>query len=166
MKKFSRFVALLMVFLLAFVLPMAVFAVKEGNDANVQTAPNIISTLKINVDTSNEASKIYDANAIEVSTLKEIDNGNRQGLKTVWVLQDNKSLIQEKNVLADGLEQAKAKLRQLNTEYKKALIFGDPAEINYLSAYIATEKSNITIIKDQLEKIIEEMHTAKELAKI
>jgi len=165
MKKFNHFVTLPVIFLLAFVLPIAVFAVKEGNGADPEKTSYTISTVKINLDANNERSAIYNTEGIKVYTLKEMDEANKQGLKPVWVLQNN-SLIKEKNILADGLAQAKLRLKQLNTEYRAALALRDPAEIEYLSGCIATEKSNITLIKTQMKKIVEEIHRAKELAKI
>ncbi|MEL7567751.1 MAG: hypothetical protein AAGU27_23135 [Dehalobacterium sp.] len=160
MNKFEQIFPLCLIFILAFVLPVAVLAGKEGKMENRENTQQMITTEEFDRNIDNETSKIDEKDAIEFDPENMVDENIVVDQKNVPIYQEN-ILIKEKNALTSGLKEAEFRLEQLKIQYKEALLLGALTEIDRLSADIATEKSNIAVIKTLLKKTIEEMYKAE-----
>jgi hypothetical protein len=76
-----------------------------------------------------------------------------------------KELIENQITYANGLEQAKARLKQLERDYEAASALGESGEMDFLAQCILTEKSNIVVLNDLLNQTRKEINQVKALIK-
>jgi len=160
LKRINQIMVLCLISILAFVLPVAVLAGKEGKIEEKEKVQQMITVKEFERNIDCDTSEIDEKESIGVYTAKEADDYSQADQKNGLVFQDN-VLIKEKNDLINGLEEAEFRLKQFEIEYKAALSSGDLAEIDRLSYDITIEKSNIAVMKILLKKTIEEMYRAE-----
>lgn len=182
MKNLGKVYALLLIFLLAFVFPTAVFAGNHGN--NKHSAASVLSTTDTEAESdvdSDEVGEIdedateadedateadedateVDEDATEVDEDgDEVNEGKGKGPKKEWIIQ-KKALIQTKAAIAENKEAAEAELEGLEQQYEDALAAGDTVLSDELAEKITTLKTEITGYKTEMKATIEAMHNVK-----
>jgi len=127
--------------MLALVIPIAVLAGMEDIGGEKDLAQTGAKSNKIKVTVSN----------------------NKQDISNSWALK-LQVLIEDRNAIYTGLNQANARLIQLEQDYEKVLSSGNTEEMDFLAGCIETEKSNIAAMNKILKNTIEEIQKIRALA--